>query len=371
MQPIHVQHVVLSLRPGGLENGVINVINGLDRHRFRSSVCCLQEVGEFASRIRAPGVDVWAMGYRGGNDFSLPLRLAMHFRRTRPEIVHTRNAEAFFYGSIGARLAGIPHIVHSEHGRTFKERPLRFVIQRWLSRVSASIFAVSDQLKTDLARYTGIPLSRIEVLHNGVDLALFGADGERDKVRDELGIAENEIVVGSVGRLVGVKNYALLLRAVAGISHRQLRIVLVGDGPERANLASLAQQLGIGDRVLLVGHRDDVTRLMSAMDIFVLPSLSEGMSNTLLEAMAHGIPPVVSDVGGNREIVKHDHDGLIFASGDADALAAHLVRLSEDGVERGELGRAARQRVSDAFGLEAMIDRYETLYERVARGGSQ
>lgn len=368
MSAIRIQHVLLSLRPGGLENGVVNVINGLDDRRFHSSVCCLKETGEFASRIRAPGVAVHAMGLRGGNDLALPLRLAAHFRKTRPDIVHTRNAESFFYGFLGARLAGVPRLVHSEHGRTFSDRRARFVMQRWMSRFTTSIFAVSDQLKQDLARHVGIPLSRIEVLYNGVDVSHFSANADRHAMRQELRVGANEFVVGSVGRLVAVKNYALLLRAVAAMAQKQIHIVLVGDGPERSNLQALAVELGIADRVHLLGHRDDVSSLLGVMDIFVLPSLSEGMSNTLLEAMARGVPPVVSDVGGNGEIVQDGLNGLVFPSGDGVMLTAYLTRLCADHAQRTRFGASALRRVTESFGIGAMIDRYERLYERVARG---
>jgi sugar transferase (PEP-CTERM/EpsH1 system associated) len=370
MTVIHIEHVLLSLRPGGLENGVINVINGLDRSRFHSSVCCLKEAGEFASRIEAPGVRVQAMGLRTGNDLTLPLRLAAHFRKTRPDIVHTRNAESFFYGFLGARLAGVAHTVHSEHGRTFSDRRLRFLVQRWMSRFTTSIFAVSDQLKRDLVLHVGIPTDRIEVLYNGVDLARFGAGAgtKPDIVRSELRIGPHEVVVGSVGRLVAVKNYALLLRAVASIDHQGMHVVLVGDGPERAALNALASDLGIAHHVHLLGYRDDVSRVLGAFDIFVLPSLSEGMSNTLLEAMARGLPPVVSGVGGNKELVHDGLNGRVFPSGDSARLGAHLARLGANPAERAALGRSALQGVTESFGIGAMIDRYDNLYSRVARG---
>ncbi len=220
-RPLTVAHVLLSLEPGGLENGVVNVVNRLDAGQFRSQVCCLKRAGEFAGRLQGP-VGVHALGWHGGNDPKLLFRLAGLFRRLRPDIVHTRNAEAFFYGFLAAKLAGVPAIVHSEHGRTFDDRPLRFLAQRVLSRGAAAIFAVSEQLKRDLVTHVGIPASRIDVLYNGVDLGRFDAS-QRDRVRGELGIGANELVVGSVGRLVPVKNYPLLLRAVHRLGAGQCR----------------------------------------------------------------------------------------------------------------------------------------------------
>jgi len=371
--PIRVLHVLLSLEPGGLENGVVNVINRLDRDRFASSVCCLKHAGEFARRIEDPGVAIHELHWRGGNDPRLALRLASLLRRTRPDIVHTRNAEPFFYGFAGAKLARAQALVHSEHGRKFDDRPARFAVQRWMSRHTDAIFAVSGQLKSDLVKHIGLPEDSVQVLHNGVDLSRFntearaGADAaarRREALRREWGVADGALVVGSVGRLVAVKNYALLLRAVAA-SRLDIHLVLAGEGPERAALTALAASLGIASRVHLLGHSNNVDRVLGAFDVFVLPSFSEGMSNTLLEAMAAGVPPVASDVGGNGEIVRDGVDGRLFRSDDEAALRACLVALCRDGAERARLGVAARERVLSTFDIRQMIERYEQLYERV------
>jgi sugar transferase (PEP-CTERM/EpsH1 system associated) len=373
---IRILHVLLSLEPGGLENGVVNVVNRLDRARFESSVCCLKHAGEFARRIDDPAVRIHEMGWRGGNDPKLALRLAALFRQTRPHVVHTRNAESFFYGFAGAKLARVPALVHSEHGRTFDDNRARFTVQRLMTRFTDAVFAVSEQLKTDLVRHVGMPASAVEVLHNGVDFDRFrrvGADtGEadgrtgaaRDLLRHAWGAPADAVVVGTVGRLVPVKNYALLLRAVAATGVNA-HVVLAGDGPERAVLAALAESLGIASRVHFLGHCNEVDRVLPAFDLFVLPSFSEGMSNTLLEAMAAGVAPVASDVGGNREIVRDGIDGFLFPNDDQAALASRLVALCADEPARTRLGAAARERAREAFDIRTMIARYERLYERV------
>jgi len=369
--PIRILHVLLSLEPGGLENGVVNVINRLDHTRFESSVCCLKHAGEFARRIDDPRVAIHELHWRGGNDPRLALRLAGLLRRTRPHIVHTRNAEPFFYGFAGAKLARAQALVHSEHGRKFDDRPSRFAVQRWMSRHTDAIFAVSGQLKDDLVKHIGMPEASVEVLHNGVDLSRFNVAeratthaSTRDTLRLEWGVPDGRLVVGSVGRLAAVKNYGLLVRAVAS-SGLDVHLVLAGEGPERAALTALAESLGIASRVHLLGHCNDVDRVLGAFDVFVLPSFSEGMSNTLLEAMAAGVPPVASAVGGNGEIVRDGVDGRLFASDDEAGLAACLVALCRDDALRTRLAAAARERVHSAFDIRSMIERYEQLYERV------
>lgn len=358
---IHIQHILLSLQPGGLENGVVNVANRLTADRFRSSICCLKQAGEFLPRVN-PSVPVHEMGWRGGNDPWLPFRLACLFRETHPDVVHTRNAESFYYGFLGAKLAGIKSIVHSEHGRTFNDRTIRFFVQRWFSAYIQALFAVSGQLKQDLVKHVGIPEQHIRVLHNGVDLQRFGSN-DRAAVRYQLGLRETDLVIGSVGRLVPVKNYSLLLTAVAALDQKNLVAVLVGDGPARASLEDLAKSLGIDHQVRFLGHRDDVTSLLAAMDIFVLPSTHEGMSNTLLEAMASGVASVASDVGGNSEIISHGHDGYLFSSGDALALTGFLQGLCYNASLRRRLGGMGRARIARSFSIEAMIACYEDLYQ--------
>jgi sugar transferase (PEP-CTERM/EpsH1 system associated) len=364
---LKICHVVLSLRPGGLENGVVNVINGLDSREFESSVCCLKDKGEFAARIRDPAVRVVEMGWRTGNDPLLPLRLAVLFRRLGADIVHTRNAEAFFYGMAGATLARVPHVIHSEHGRTFPETPLRALLQRRLLGFVDYVFAVSGRLRDDLVREIGVSRERVGIIYNGVDLQRFSAESPGSGRPAQ--VAE-EVLIGSVGRLVAVKNYQLLLRALAALAVAPpWRLVLVGDGPERARLESLAVELGIRERVEFLGHRDDVPPLLQGMAVFVLPSVSEGLSNTLLEAMAAGTAIVASDVGGNKEIVADEVSGLLFDSDDLDGLTRALSRLVNDSVLRKRLSGAATQMVRERFSIEVMLRRYEEMYRRVADGG--
>jgi len=367
-QPLRIAHVVLSLQPGGLENGVVNVINGLDPGRFHSSVVCLKVAGEFAARIKNPSTPVHVMGLKPGHDWGLPWRLAQLLRREQIDLVHTRNAEAFFYGSVAARLGGVRCLLHSEHGRTFDDHPRRFWAQRLLSKLADGIFTVSDQLRQDLCRHVGLRPEQVQVVPNGVDLSRFvGAD--RPRARQALGIAADSIVLGSVGRLVAVKNYGLLLRAMQDPALAQAHLVLVGDGPERGSLQNLADTPSLAGRVHLLGHRDDIPELLPAFDIFVLPSISEGMSNTLLEAMACGVAPVASRVGGSGEIVADGTCGLLFDSNDEEGLRHALRRLVSDDSERVRIGAAARQRVLTTFDMRSMILAYEALYARLALQG--
>jgi sugar transferase (PEP-CTERM/EpsH1 system associated) len=365
MRPIQVCHVVLSLHPGGLENGVVNVINGLPPDRFRSSVICLQEAGEFAARIADPTVPVIAMGLKPGNDFRLPFRVARVLRRLRPHIVHTRNIEAFFYGAVAAKLARVPRLIHSEHGRTFPETRVRAWVQRTLLRAADAAFCVSRTLRSDLGAHIGVPQDAFTVLYNGVDLDRFGTPR-----RNTAGTGEGPVRITAVGRLVPVKNYPSLLRALASLPTGSSWVCrMVGEGPEREALQSLADSLGIANRVQFLGHRDDVAQVLADSDIFVLPSLSEGLSNTLLEAMATGNAVIATDVGGNGEVVHHRHSGQLVPAGDDAALATALTAIVSDAGLRARYAAEAARRVREDFGMPAMIQRYADLYQSVCRPG--
>lgn len=364
--PIRIGHVLLSLRPGGLENGVVNVVNGLDRREFLSSICCLQTSGEFAQRITDERCRILEFGLRPGNDPRLVWRLARAFRTLRLDIVHTRNAEAFFYGAVAARLAGIPALVHSEHGRVFPEKWHRALAQRWLLRSVSCAFAVSQQLAEQMVAHIGVRPGTFRVIYNGVDTRRFaGRPAGEHRRRD------GEIVIGSVGRLAAVKNYGLLLQAIARLpADTPWRLVLIGDGPQRRELEQAARDIGIGARVSFLGHREDVAELLGGLDVFVLPSDSEGMSNTLLEAMAAGVAVIASDVGGNREVIEAGRSGLLFGRGDIQAAAQAIQQVVTDMQLRERLAAAGLQRANTTFALRTMLSAYEDLYRSVWRAKS-
>ena len=360
MSPIRVGHVVLSLRAGGLENGVVNVINGLPPGQFISTVYCLQEAGEFAQRLRAPGCQVRVYGLQPGNDLRLPFRLARDLRTDGVNVLHTRNSESFFYGFPAARIAGIGGVIHSEHGRTGRESTLRRRLQGWMLKRTPHAFAVSRELARRLEVELRLREGTFSVLYNGVDLTRFTKCDAIPRRH-----AGAPVTIGSVGRLVEVKNFPLLLRAFAELrKETDVRLLIVGEGPERRTLDALAAELGVSGSAQFVGHSEEVTRYMQQMDIFVLPSLREGLSNTVLEAMACALPIVASDVGGNSELVTDQHTGYLFESGDAAALTLHLRRLTADAGLRDRLGEAGRQCAQSRFAMRVMLEQYASLYER-------
>jgi sugar transferase (PEP-CTERM/EpsH1 system associated) len=367
-EPLRVMHVVYSLEPGGMEFGVVKLVNGFDRRRVSSAVCATVPGGRLRSLVAAD-VPVFELTRRRGNDPRLIWRLARLFRRERPNVVHTHAWGTLLEGLLAAKLAGVPLVVHGEHG-TLQLKPRQRWLQRWgWARVN-QVLSVSSTLATRIAAETGFPAERVHTIRNGVDLARF-CRVSRSEARAALGLADTDIVIGSVGRLVPVKDQATLIDAVARVarSNPDVRLLLAGDGPLRYSLEARAAVQGVGDRVTLLGHRSDVETVLNALDVFALSSTSEGLSNTILEAMASGLPVVATRVGGADELVDDGVSGLLVPPSDPIALAAALGELTGNRDKRLGMGAAARRRAESEFALSRMIGRYEDMYWRLAKSG--
>lgn len=360
--PVHVLHVISELNPGGMEFGVVKLVNGLNPRRIRSTICSTRPAGDNMKRLVSSDVRVIELRRRDGNDPRLVWELFRVFRRERPNIVHTHAWGTLLEGLIAARLARVPVVIHGEHG-TLQLQPRQRVVQRHAWGRVDRLLSVSSRLSERMAREIDFPIDRITTIRNGVDLSRFGRI-TRDDARAALGVPQDAIVVGTVGRLVPVKDQAGLLEAVATLRTQgpQPTVLIAGEGPLRDTLASRITALGLQDHVRLLGHRPDVERVLAALDLFVLSSSSEGLSNTILEAMATGLPVVATAVGGADELVADGESGLLVPPRDPAALAAalgHMLRSPETLVA---FGRAGRARVESMFDLAATIQRYEDLY---------
>ena len=364
---LHVMHIVYALQPGGMEFGVIKVVNGLADSGIRSSICSTAPVRGPMKALVASGVNVFELARREGNDPRLVWRLIRLLRRERPDIVHTHGWGTLVEGLVASRLAGIPVVVHGEHGTLQLKRR-----QRWVQRASWSrtnqVLSVSARLAEQMASEVGYAADRIRTLRNGVDLSRFQAGG-RQEARLALGLPADAVIVGTVGRLVPVKDQATLLEAAALLRREgtQVTVLLAGEGPLSGPLRQKAEALGISADVHLLGHRPDVERVLSALDVFVLPSLSEGLSNTILEAMATGLPVVATLVGGADELVIDSVTGILVPPGAPAQLAAALAGILSDPEQRNRMGQAARRRAESEFSLPVVISRYQNLYEELAR----
>jgi sugar transferase (PEP-CTERM/EpsH1 system associated) len=372
---LRILHVISYMGRGGAEMGILKLIRGLDGARFEQRICTTHGFDADFVRHNLPEREPYAAG-SAELKLQFPLfRLARIMREYRPHIVHSRNWGAL-EAVVAAKLAGVPTIIHSEHGYEvdmFAGLPLRRRVFRNVAYTMAdAVFAVTRELRNFHARQAWVQPERIAVLYNGVDTQRFApCSNDRLAMRVQLGFPQDSFVVGSVGRLVTIKDHQTLLKAAAMLveSGIDVRVLLVGSGPEREKLQNLASATLEG-RVHFAGDSDRVPEMLNAMDAFVLPSLGEGMSNTLLEAMACGLPVIVTNVGGNPEIIEDGRTGWLFTPGDAKGLAAKLKALVNNPVLLREISAAARTHTVERFSLQGMMRNYATFYlDLAARRG--
>jgi sugar transferase (PEP-CTERM/EpsH1 system associated) len=366
-QKIRILHVLHAFSPGGIENGIVNIINRSPDHLIHE-LCLLSKSGEFINRVTRPVV-VHEMNKKSGNGLRVVFQLQHLFRKLKVDVIHTRNWAAFD-AVVAACLMRKPALIHGEHGRDISDPNgeifRRNLARRMLAFRARKFVAVSRDLYTWLKQTVHIPIRKLAFIPNGVDTDRFspGCDFE---MRRELGIAKTEFVVGTVGRLDPVKNHHGLIRAVKRLHDTgyPVRLVIVGDGPLCDAIQRYAEILQT-PKPLLLGFRDHVERLYRTFDLFVLNSIAEGMSNTLLEAMASGLPIVCTSVGGNVELVANDHTGLLVRSGDDVALVEAMLKNLSTSSDRSVMAANARRFAVNNFSIKRMVEQYTTLYESVA-----
>ena len=378
-KPVNIVHVVHSLDVGGLENGVVNLLNRLDHSRFAHTVCCLAQSGQLARRIAQERVKIVEIGC-SAHGFRFPLVTLMRlFRDLKADVVHTRGwaaVDAVF----AARLAGVKAVIHGEHGREWTDAQganwKRNQIRRIVGLLVSHYVVVCDFFSEWLRHTCKVPGRKIIHIPNGVDTEKFhplevnaDAPGARSELRGRLGLPVDGLLVGAVGRLDPVKDFPTLLRGFAQLSCQfpQARLVIVGDGPIRAELTDLARALDLAPRVLWVGAQEDVASFLRCFDLFVQCSIFEGMSNTILEAMATGLPVVASTTGGNGELVVGGANGFLFPVGDVEALTRALAKYASNQALRELHAAQSRQRALEHFNLSLMTSRYSSLYEAAVR----
>ncbi len=368
--PVPVLYVFAALPVGGAEMLLYNQIEALDRSRFRPMVCSLRDKGPMGKKIEELGVPVFALQGLKSNrfEFQVILRLKQLLIREKVSIVHTHLLDGGRYGRIAALWAGSPCIVSTFHNVYTRRRMRIHLINRFLGKFTHRIIAVSEAVKRDLLRYDGLEPDKVLVIPNMIDLDAFGR-GDRERVRRELGFTPRELVLGCVARLEEQKGHVYLLEA-ANLLRRQragIRLLLVGDGRLRSSIEHKAKELGLLDVVVFTGTSNRVAELMSAMDVFVLPSLWEGLGLVLGEAMASGVPVVSTEVGGTSEIVLDGETGLLIPPGDPEAIRKAVIRILDDREATRTMTEQARHRVVRLMSKQRHMALLEAVYEELLR----
>jgi len=370
-----IAHVIYRLDMGGLENGLVNLINQTPAQRYRHAIICLTGYSEFRQRLQRSDVPVYALHKPEGNSVWTHVKLWRLLRQMRPDIVHTRNLAAL-EGALPAVLAGVPARVHGEHGRDVSDldgssRKYQLV-RRALKPFVTHYIAVSRDLECYLQQKIAVAPQRVTQIYNGVDAVKFHPAREPREGLPASGFGgAGQFVIGTVGRMQEVKDqltlaraFVLLMRQMPGAAQR-LRLVMIGDGPLRAQVEAELAAAGVAQYAWLPGGRDDVAAIMRGFDLFVLPSLAEGISNTILEAMASGLPVVATDVGGNKELLQPGATGTLVAAADAQAMALAIRAYAEDPGSCARHGAHARRVIEREFSMDAMVNAYLAVYDNV------
>lgn len=370
-----IVHVVYRFGVGGLENGIVNIINRMPAHRWRHAIVALTEVSaEFAKRIERADVRCYALDKRPGHLVRDYPRLYRLFKELDPAVVHTRNLAAL-EAVVPAWAARVPVRVHGEHGWDIQDpagirhryRHLRRLYRPFVDRY----VALSQHLEDYLQRQVGIAPERIAQIYNGVDNDRFRP--ERSGRAAIAGCPFNDPehwLVGTVGRMEAIKDPLTLARAFVRMGEmesrasKNLRLIYVGGGTLRAEAERLLQQAGVADRVWFAGERADVPEIMRGLDCFALPSLAEGVSNTILEAMASRLPIVATRVGGNSELIESGLTGTLVPAANSDAMAQSILGYFLDRGTARRHAKAAQRLAVDRFSLSRMIADYVNVYER-------
>ncbi len=365
----HIVHIVHRFDTGGMENGMVNLFNMLPPERFRHSVIALTDYSDFRQRITAQTVDFHALHRAPGHGLGWVVRLWKLLRRLKPDLVHTRNLAALEAQFVAA-AAGIRATVHGEHGRDVFDlygQNWKYNLLRRAARPFVSNYiAVSQDLATWLRLAIRVPPRKLHQIYNGVDSVKFHP---REGARPAFAHPES-IVFGAVGRMVEVKDYPTLTRAFIQMLRLQperaqrARLVIVGEGPARATCQKLLQSEGLAHLAWLPGERHDIAEIMQVFDVFVLPSKNEGISNTILEALASGLPVIATAVGGNLELVEDGVNGTLVQPGDVAGMAQALLGYLDTPARIAEHGARARREAEQRFSLAAMAEAYAAVYDQ-------
>ena len=353
---------------GGTQRQITRMLLGLDRGAFEPTLLYFRERSFFVDQLEAAGIRVVRIDKRSRIDAGFFLRLRTFIASGGFEVMHCFSITAELWGALArASIAPLqrPALLSSIRNTYDWEHPLRRRIKAWAARRSWRVVANSDAGARGAVQAMNLAPQRLQVIYNGVD-SEGGGMGDAAQLREQLGIEAGAPVVLFVGRLVEHKDVPTLLRACACLRQRGLHLLLAGDGPLAEPLRAAIGQLGLATQAHMLGQRDDTAALMRLSDMLVLPSVSEGLSNVIIEAMMQRLPVIASRVGGNVELVRHEDTGLLFDAGDDAALADCIARLIDDAPLRARLGESAGQRAQRDFSVHAMVDAYSALYRDAA-----
>lgn len=367
LPPLRILHVSHSLNTGGLERIILEMVRHGPEHGFTCAVATLGQGGDLAGRVEEFGGHWFRLEKCDGLDWRVGPRLARLAKSWGADVLHAHNEGAGLYAGLAGRLGGRSALC-TRHGLSFGAGPRG----AWLRRAAGLLCRRTVCVGRDVMRFAHeedrLPKTRLSLVYNGVDTLAFKPDPEAgDRWRKKIGVGEGEKAIISVGRLAPEKDYNLLLEALASLqgAYSGVKLVLVGDGPERSVLEGKASMPALSGRVILLGPQREVPGLLNAADLFALSSISEGIPMALLEAMSCALPVAAVDVGGVPEVVEDERSGLLVRGRRPEDLSEAMARILADPLTARDMGLAGRARVLERFSLDTMLSAYADLYREL------
>ncbi len=364
----NIAHITFDMRIGGAEQVISNLIENTNQSKYNLSIICLdQTIGPFGRKLQEKGCQVISFNRKPGFDLSLIRQIHDYIIRCNVDILHCHQYTPYIYGLFASFFTSAK-VIFTEHGRFYpdKRKFKRVVLNPFLSFFTNTITAISLATRDALVEYENFPRKKIKIVYNGIDDSLYTTSFAANR-KASLGINKKDYVLGTVARLDTIKNQKMMIKSLASVreTYPNTFLIIVGDGPERNSLEAFVSSLGFSSHVIFTGFKDDVYNYLKTMDIFLLTSFSEGTAMTLLEAMAAGLPCIVTDVGGNPEIVEDNETGFIIPNDDEKTLADKICILFKDENLKKKIGKAGRRRFEEHFTVDKMVAAYEKIYDEI------
>ncbi len=365
-KPIRVMQITHDLAIGGLQQVVVNLCRTIDKNKFHITVLCLRALGPLTSEIEQHGIKVILLPQvKSRTDYFSFLKVAKILRQNRIQVIHTHNTQPLFDGTLGSILSGgRQRIIHTDHARQFPDKKRYMFAELCMSYFVYKMVGVSEQTTENLRKYEKIPKKKLMTVKNGIDGDRFAINIDRCAKRKDLGISLVGKIIGVISRLEKVKGIAYLITAMPEIidTFPELTLLIVGDGTEMENLQSQVNKLGLEQNVVFVGARHDVPEIFQVLDIYLLPSLSEGLPIGLLEALASACPVIASNVGGIPSVVSNEETAILVEPGNPQKLAAAIINLLQKKSLRHRLSGNMQNNFQKKYSAEKMTQKYSMLY---------
>jgi glycosyltransferase involved in cell wall biosynthesis len=367
---VKVLQITHDLNIGGLQRVVTDISRNLDTEKFEVGVACLRESGPLEQELTEFGIPVFIIGEKTSKtDYFSFLKLIPIIRRFKPEVIHTHNTLPFLDGTLAGRITKVPVLIHTDHARSFPDKRRYMVVERILSKIVDKIVAVSEHTKKNLIHYEKINPKKIDVIHNGIDGQKYKVDVDRKQIKKVFGVENKNPLLGLGVRLTPQKGITHLIRAVSVLKEEfpDIGVLVAGEGFLLENLKREANVLGVSESIRFIGPRTDMNEILSILDVYVLPSLWEGLPLVILEAMAAQKPIVATNVGGTSEIIQNGENGILVPPKDTVRLAEELTALLKDRNRMSRIAFHANRCFLDQFSVKIMTEKYKKLYLSMVR----